>query len=70
MDLEDIDFENFLYSLINGQYNVYSDCIKGLDVMIEKPSDMALKYFIGWVMKLETKTAAPRKIDIMNLALF
>jgi len=38
--------------------------------LIERPTDMALKHFIGWVMKLETKTEALKKIEIVRLCLF
>ena len=49
---------------------MYADCIDNLESLIDKPSDMALKYFISWIMKLETKQEAVKKIEIVNLALY
>ena len=38
--------------------------------MIGPPTDAVLKYLIGWVMKLETKTEVSRKMQIVDLCLF
>ena len=38
--------------------------------MIDKPSDNALKYFIGWIMRLETRTDTTKKIEVINMCLF
>lgn len=38
--------------------------------LISAPTDTVLKYLIGWVMKLETKTDVKRKMIIVNLCLF
>jgi hypothetical protein len=38
--------------------------------LIGPPTENVLKYLIGWVMKLETKTEVSRKMQIVNLCLF
>ena len=38
--------------------------------LIGPPTDTVLKYLIGWVMKLETKTDISRKMQIVKLCLF
>lgn len=73
LELDDAELERVLYSIIYGKFDgLYSNCILKFDEMgmVDRPSDMALKYFIGWVMKLETKTEAPKKIELVSLCLF
>jgi hypothetical protein len=34
------------------------------------PTNTVMKYLIGWIMKLETKTDVTRKMQIVNMCLF
>jgi hypothetical protein len=38
--------------------------------LIDRPSDNALRYFVGWIMKLQTKHTAFKKIEVMRVCLF
>ena len=62
-----------MYKLLNSEYDgLYAKCVDNFDGMglIGPPTDTVLKYLIGWVMKLETKTDVKRKMIIVNLCLF
>lgn len=70
MDLAEQSLEVSLYSLVNGHYNIYSSCIAQLETFIDKPSEQALRHWVGWIMKLETATPALRKIEVVRLCIF
>jgi len=38
--------------------------------LIGPPTDTVMKYLIGWIMKLETKTDVTLKMQIVNMCLF
>lgn len=65
LDFEDKKLEDRLYSLLNQKYDgIYAECVDNFQSMgmIGPPTDTVLKYLIGWVIKLETRTDVSRKM--------